>query len=114
MKISDSPMVEITKLRRPRCIISVVDNGLNIQLAADAPPFHNQYLPDRLEVEKKFSPQVADQLTTIGYQVNRHGIADERNPGTWGDSELIAVDPKTHELLGGHENRHDFGKAAGY
>ena len=37
-------------------IISVVDNGLNIQQAADAPRFHNQYLPDRLEVEKKFPP----------------------------------------------------------
>ncbi len=95
-------------------LISVVDNGLNVQEAADAPRFHNQYLPDRLEVEKKFSPQVADHLATMGYQVNRHGISDERNPGTWGDSELIAVDPKTHELIGGHDNRQDFGKAGGY
>ena len=35
-------------------IISTIDNGLNIQQAADAPRFHHQYLPDRLDLEKKF------------------------------------------------------------
>jgi gamma-glutamyltranspeptidase/glutathione hydrolase len=95
-------------------IISTVDNGLNIQQAADAPRFHHQYLPDRLDLEKKFSPEVADQLAAMGYTINRLAIADEHNPGTWGDSELIAIDPKTHELLGGHDNRRAYGKAAGY
>jgi gamma-glutamyltranspeptidase / glutathione hydrolase len=94
--------------------LSVVDNGLNIQQAADAPRFHHQYLPDRLDLEKKFSPEVADQLKAMGYTVNRLAVADEHNPGTWGDSELIAIDPKTRELLGGHDNRRAFGKAAGY
>ncbi len=95
-------------------LISVVDNGLDIQQAADAPRFHNQYLPDRLDVEQKFSSKVADQLTAMGYQVNRHGAANEHNPGTWGDSELIAIDQKSHELLAGQDNRHNYGKAAGY
>jgi gamma-glutamyltranspeptidase/glutathione hydrolase len=94
--------------------LSVADNGLNIQQAADAPRFHHQYLPDRLDLEKKFPPDVAEQLTAMGYTVNRLAVADEHNPGTWGDSELIAVDPKTHELLGGHDNRRNYGKAAGY
>ena len=35
-------------------LISVVDNGLDIQAAADAPRFHHQYLPDELQVEKNF------------------------------------------------------------
>jgi gamma-glutamyltranspeptidase/glutathione hydrolase len=95
-------------------LISVVDNGLNIQQSADAPRFHHQYLPDRIDLEKKFSPEVAGQLKAMGYTVNRLAVADEHNPGIWGDSELIAVDPKTHELLGGHDNRRAFGKAAGY
>jgi gamma-glutamyltranspeptidase/glutathione hydrolase len=95
-------------------LISVVDNGLNIHQAADAPRFHHQYLPDRLDVEKKFSAETAAQLTAMGYTVNRLAVADEHNPGTWGDSELIAVDPKTHELLGGHDDRRAYGKAAGY
>jgi gamma-glutamyltranspeptidase/glutathione hydrolase len=94
--------------------LSVVDNGLNIQQSADAPRFHHQYLPDRLDLEKKFSPEVADQLKAMGYTVNRLAVADEHNPGTWGDSELIAIDPNTHELLGGHDNRRAYGKAAGY
>jgi gamma-glutamyltranspeptidase/glutathione hydrolase len=50
----------------------------------------------------------------MGYTVNRLAVADEHNPGVWGDSELIAIDPKTHELLGGHDNRRAYGKADGY
>ena len=95
-------------------IISTIDNGLNIQQAADAPRFHHQYLPDRIDLEKKFPVDVADQLKAMGYTINRLAVADEHNPGVWGDSELIAIDPKTHELLGGHDNRRAFGKAAGY
>jgi gamma-glutamyltranspeptidase/glutathione hydrolase len=95
-------------------MISVVDNGLNIQQSADAPRFHHQYLPDRIDLEKKFSPTVADQLKAMGYTVNRLAVADEHDPGVWGDSELIAIDPTTHELLGGHDNRRPYGKAAGY
>jgi gamma-glutamyltranspeptidase / glutathione hydrolase len=95
-------------------IISTIDNGLNIQQAADAPRFHHQYLPDRIDLEKKFSPDVAAQLAAMGYTINRLAVADEHNPGTWGDSELIAIDPKSHELLGGHDNRRAYGKAAGY
>ncbi|QHS52905.1 gamma-glutamyltransferase [Edaphobacter sp. 12200R-103] len=95
-------------------IISAIDNGLNIQQVADAPRFHHQYLPDRLDLEKKFSVPVADQLQAMGYTINRLAVADEKNPGVWGDSELIAVDPKTGELLGGHDSRRDYGKAAGY
>ena len=91
-------------------LISVVDNGLNIQESADAPRFHHQYLSDRLEVEGNFSPEVVDQLKAMGYDV----AIDKRGSGTWGDSELIAIDPKTHELLGGHDDRHDYGKASGY
>jgi gamma-glutamyltranspeptidase/glutathione hydrolase len=95
-------------------IISTVDNGLNIQQAADAPRFHHQYLPDKLDFEKKFPNDVVDQLRAMGYTTNRDQVADEKNPGVWGDSELIAVDPKTHELLGGHDSRRSYGKAAGY
>ncbi len=95
-------------------ILSTVDNGMDIQAAADAPRFHHQYLPDRLDLEKKFSVQVAEQLRAMGYVVNRLAVADEKSPGVWGDSELIAVDPETGELLGGHDSRRTYGKAAGY
>ncbi|HEY1744436.1 MAG TPA: gamma-glutamyltransferase [Granulicella sp.] len=95
-------------------LISVLDNGLDIQAAADAPRFHHQYLPDVLQFEKKFPLDTIDALKAAGYITKREGEFDEKSPGQWGDSELIAVDPKTGELMGGHDNRHHFGKAAGY
>jgi gamma-glutamyltranspeptidase / glutathione hydrolase len=95
-------------------LISVVDNGLNVQQAADAPRFHMQYLPDRLDVEKRFPANVANALKAMGYTLDRAGEFDEKNPGIWGDSELIERDAKTGELLGGQDQRHHFGKAAGY
>lgn len=95
-------------------LISVVDNGLDIQAAADAPRFHHQYLPDVLQFEKSFPVDVVDAMKAAGYTVKREAEFDEKSPGTWGDSELIAVDPKTGELTGGQDHRHHYGKAAGY
>jgi gamma-glutamyltranspeptidase/glutathione hydrolase len=99
-------------------LISVIDNGLNIQQAADAPRFHMQYLPDRISTEKIFPVALADDLRKMGYTVDRAGDFDEKNPGVWGDSEIIAVQRasgnKPRELLGADDQRHHFGKAAGY
>jgi gamma-glutamyltranspeptidase/glutathione hydrolase len=95
-------------------IISILDNGLNVQQAADAPRFHHQYLPDVLQVEKVFPLPVLDVLKASGYAVSRMNEADEKNPGVWGDSEMIYLDPNTGTLMGGNDQRHNFGKAAGY
>jgi gamma-glutamyltranspeptidase / glutathione hydrolase len=95
-------------------VISIVDNHLDVQQSADAPRFHHQYLPDRLDLERSFSVEVGNQLKAMGYTTNRNQAADEKSGGTWGDSEIIAVDPKTGELLGGHDSRRSYGKAAGY
>jgi gamma-glutamyltranspeptidase/glutathione hydrolase len=95
-------------------LISVIDNGLTVQAAADAPRFHHQYLPDVLQFEKFFPTDVIDKLKADGYVTKREGEFDEKSPGVWGDSELIAIDPKTGKLMGGHDDRRSFGKAAGY
>jgi gamma-glutamyltranspeptidase/glutathione hydrolase len=95
-------------------LISVIDNNLDIQAAADAPRFHHQYLPDVLQFEKAFPLPTIDALKATGYITQRESEFDEKSPGTWGDSELIATDPKTGQLLGGQDKRHTFGKAAGY
>ncbi|SNT28316.1 gamma-glutamyltransferase 1 Threonine peptidase. MEROPS family T03 [Granulicella rosea] len=95
-------------------LLSIVDNGLNVQQAADAPRFHHQYLPDEIQVEKRFDLKVVEELRAAGYKVSRSNEADEKSPGVWGDSELIMVDPKTGQLLAGHDQRKSFGKAAGY
>lgn len=95
-------------------LISVVDNHLNIQSAADAPRFHHQYLPDILQFEKAFPIPIVDAMKARGYTTRRAAEFDEKSDGVWGDSELIELDPTTGELLGGHDHRHNFGKAAGY
>ena len=95
-------------------LLSILDNGLDVQAAADAPRFHHQYLPDILQVEKHFPPEAIDALASAGYPIKREAEFDEKSAGEWGDSELIAVDPTTGELLGGQDHRHHFGKAAGY
>lgn len=95
-------------------LISVVDNGLDIQAAADAPRFHHQYLPDVLQFEKAFPLDTVNAMKAAGYTTKREAEFDEKSAGVWGDSELIAVNPKTGELTGGQDKRHHFGKAAGY
>jgi len=95
-------------------LISTLVNGLTIQQAADAPRFHHQYLPDTLDVEKAFPLPTVEALRQMGYKVNRSQEADAHNPGVWGDSELIEIDPKTGALTGGHDSRHTFGSIASY
>jgi gamma-glutamyltranspeptidase/glutathione hydrolase len=95
-------------------LISILDNGLNVQQAADAPRFHHQFLPDDLQVEKAFPLDTVAKLRADGYTVTREDEADEHSPGIWGDSEMIYIDPKTGTLLGADDQRHKFGKAAGY
>jgi gamma-glutamyltranspeptidase/glutathione hydrolase len=95
-------------------IISILDNHLNVQQSADAPRFHHQYLPDQLQLEKAFPAAVAAQLAANGYTITHIDSADENDPGTWGDSEMIYIDPRTHTLYGADDQRHKFGKAAGY
>lgn len=94
-------------------LISIVDNGLDVQAAADAPRFHHQYLPDVLELEARFPAATAQAMKRMGYPTRYAGARDEDAPKTWGDSELIARDPKTGRLYGGQDKRHAFGKAAG-
>lgn len=95
-------------------IISVLDNGLNVQQAADAPRFHHQYLPDVVQVDRWFPIPVLQDLRPEGYTTNHDDVADGKDPGVWGDVESIYVDPKSHEILGADDQRHHFGAAAGY
>jgi gamma-glutamyltranspeptidase/glutathione hydrolase len=87
--------------------LSAAEGGLNIQEAVDAPRFHHQYLPDKLYLEPGFSPATIARLGWMGYKL---GIRS----GHWSDGECIAVDPKTGELLGGHDHRSHYGSAVGY
>jgi len=86
-------------------LVGVVDYGMNIQEAVNAPRFHNQWLPDLLYVERWFSPDTMQALHKMGYKVDVSGY--------WSEAECIAIDPKTGERLGASDGRRG-GKAVGY
>lgn len=55
-------------------ILNVVDFGMNVQQAVDAPRFHHQWLPDRIAHEAfAFSPDTARLLTQRGHALHAHG-----------------------------------------
>jgi len=94
-------------------LMGVVDYGMNIQEAVNAPRFHNQWLPDVLNVEKWFSPDTLNSLRQMGYNV-QIGLHSGDAYGYWSDAECIAVDEKTGERLGATDGRNSNGKAVGY
>jgi gamma-glutamyltranspeptidase/glutathione hydrolase len=87
-------------------LMGVVDYGMNIQEAVNAPRFHHQWLPDSIRMEKNgFSPDTIKRLSNKGHKI------DFRN--YWSDGECIAIDLKTGERLGAPDGRNN-GEAAGY
>src|SRR5579863_5224344 len=92
-------------------LMGVVDYGMNIQEAVDAPRFHNQWLPDVVNVEKWFSPDTVSALQKMGHHVQM-GLREDGG-GYWSDAECIMIEPKTGERLGAPDGRNN-GKAVGY
>ena len=88
-------------------LMGVIDYGMNIQEAVNAARFHNQWLPDQIELEQYgISPDTVHILEHMG-----HKIKADRD--FWGDAECIAIDPKTGERLGASDGRNN-GKAVGF
>lgn len=87
-------------------LMGVIDYGLDIQQAVNAPRFHHQWEPDAIFIENVgISPDTIKLLRARGHDV--------REEGYWSDGECIEVDPKTGELLGAPDGRSG-GKAEGY
>jgi gamma-glutamyltranspeptidase/glutathione hydrolase len=62
------------------CVVNVVDFGLDIQAAIDAPRFHHQWLPDRIRHERAgFAPEVLAELRARGHVLkaaSTQGVAE--------------------------------------
>jgi len=86
-------------------LIGVVDFSLDIAEAVNAPRFHNQWLPDRILVEDRLSPDTMNVLASKGHKLKVEHF--------WGDGECIMIDPATGERLGSSDARNN-GKAVGY
>jgi gamma-glutamyltranspeptidase/glutathione hydrolase len=88
-------------------ILNVIDHGMNVRQAVDAPRIHFQGLPDVLYAEPRaLSPDTAALLKKMGYTI------EVQDP--WGACEAIAVDPKTGVLYGANDDRRPAGLAMGY
>jgi gamma-glutamyltranspeptidase/glutathione hydrolase len=87
-------------------IVNVLDHGMNVQEAVDAPRFHHQWLPDYIRVEKQgFPKDVVSALEALGHKVQ----AQEN----MGDVQAIWIDPKTNVRYGASDPRAD-GRTLGY
>ncbi len=87
-------------------IVNVLDHGMNAQEAVDAPRFHHQWLPDRINYERfGFSPDTVAVLEKRGHAL--------RAGGAQGVAQVIVVDPKTNVLEGGSDRRAPDGGAVG-
>lgn len=95
-------------------LMGVVDYGMNIQEAVNAPRFHNQWLPDIVNVEKWFSPDTLSALHKMGYSLQIGLHEGSYTAPYWSDAECIAVDEKTADRLGATDGRNSNGKAMGY
>ncbi|WP_374410511.1 gamma-glutamyltransferase [Novosphingobium colocasiae] len=88
-------------------IVNVVDFGMNMQAAVDAPRFHHQWLPDQISFHQGYlTPEVRAALEARG-----HKLVEQ--PG-WGADEAILVDPVTGTIEGANDVRRPAGLAAGY
>jgi gamma-glutamyltranspeptidase / glutathione hydrolase len=79
--------------------------GMDAQAAINAPRFHHQWLPDRIEMEKEFPVTMESGLNLMGHETKRKGHIGLVN--------AIGIDPQTGERLGAADPRDD-GSAVGY
>ncbi len=86
-------------------LMGVVDYGMNIQEAVNAPRYHHQWMPDGIMIEMAMPADDVSALEKMGHKVVR------RNQ--WGDAECIAINPLTGERMGASDPRNN-GKAVGY
>lgn len=103
-----------------QAILNVIDHGLDIQEAVDAPRIHHQWLPDQIYTEPQaLSPDTVKLLVEMGYKV------DEGDPAwpVWGKAAGILVGGKDLATIkkgdgarynGAMDSRVESGLAAGY
>lgn len=88
-------------------IVNVVDFGMNIQEAVDAPRFHHQWLPDLISHERNgFSPDTREILEARGHRVTERPMQ--------GAAQAIRYDPRDNILEGAPDRRREGSTARGY
>src|SRR3954451_16966952 len=87
-------------------ILNVLDFGMNVQDAVDAPRVHHQWQPDKLSLEHGVSPDPVALLKARGYDVDSaRGVVL---------AQVAAIVSDGGWLQGASDGRSAAGKAAGY
>ena len=96
-------------------IINVVDYGMNIQEAVDAPRFHQQWLPDVTNVERfALSPDTEKLLVEKGHKLGPPQPANHVSAIIVGAPAADAKPVGRNRLYGANDPRRNTGLAAGY
>jgi gamma-glutamyltranspeptidase/glutathione hydrolase len=87
-------------------ILNVLNYGMDVQQAVDAPRIHMQWLPDEIQYEPgAFDPAQMNALEKMGYRF--------KEISSWGSAQAVLVGPDGTRY-GGTDRRHPAGLAAGY
>ncbi len=99
-------------------ISNVIDFGMNVTRAVDAPRFHHQWQPDTLSHEPYFtSNDTIALLKAQGYKLatrRTYENATEEEGRNQGDAESIMIDPQSGLRLGANDPRGADSAAIGY
>jgi gamma-glutamyltranspeptidase/glutathione hydrolase len=88
-------------------VLNVVDFGMGIQDAVNAPRIHHQWLPDRIRVEENGASEATlEQLRAMGHAVEMGGRQ--------GLAHSIMIDPATGDRLGAADPRNPVAGARGH
>lgn len=89
-------------------LVNVIDHGMNIRQAIEAPRFHHQWLPDEIRWDPYgISADTRQALERMGHRF-------EKRPRFFGDAQGIMIDVATADRLGASDPRGATGAAVGF
>ena len=91
----------------PQILINLLDHGMELQQAINAPRMH--CIGGAIELESRIPETVRDALKAKGHKVTVKGAVDLH----FGGAQAVLIDPKTGKFFGAGDPRRD-GFAAGY
>jgi gamma-glutamyltranspeptidase/glutathione hydrolase len=91
-------------------VVNLLDFRMDVAEAIAAPRIHHQWLPDRLNIERRgASPETLERLRSMGHDVRVSGSSRSQ-----GRAMGIYLDPKTGVRMGASDPRDADGAAIGY